>query len=130
MPYFYRLLSYLRLELTPLCGSIPENLSASGQDVRQGVILSRMFGSSQFRNGTFSWQHSQSFPSSTLWMPILTTKVGKPTYFLTQNSAHIKVETARMDVPLELGTSNQGETGVGQEGKAVHHAFESTLGSP
>lgn len=65
-------------------------------------------------------------------MPILTTKVGKPTFFLTQNSAHIKVETARMEgnVPLELGTSNQGETGVGQEGKAVHHAFESTLGSP
>ena len=49
----------------------------------------------------------------------------------TPNLAHINLETARREgnVPMESGTSSQGETGAGQQGKAVNQRFDTIVGS-
>lgn len=54
------------------------------------------------------------------------------TMFLTQDPAHNKLETARMEgnMPMELSTSSQGEHRFGQQGMALHHSFDIILSSP
>lgn len=46
--------------------------------------------------------------------------------------AHMELEEPRSEgnVPMELGTSNQGESGVGQRGKAVHQFSDTVLDLP
>lgn len=58
-------------------------------------------------------------------------KGGQATMFLTWKLAYINLETAGREgnVPKKSGTSSVGETGVGQQGKAVHHASENILRS-
>lgn len=50
---------------------------------------------------------------------------------LTPDLAYIDLETACMEenVPIQSGTSSQGESGVGQQGKAAHYSFDTIIGS-
>ena len=56
----------------------------------------------------------------------------RATISLFQNLAHNNLEMARIEgnVAIEPGTSNEGETGVDQQGKAIHRPSDTFLGSP
>ena len=68
----------------------------------------------------FWWECTQHFP----WRPILTTEVGDVPIF-DIDLAHINPEAARTEEkePAEPGTSSQGETVVGQQGRATQPVF-------
>ena len=131
-PYFYRFLAYLDLEVTHICGIIPINFVASAGKSRQHT--------SSF-NTYLAHHDSEKIPSCGSTPSIFhqqdkmdadTGKKGmRATISLIQNLAHNYLEMARIEgnVAIEPGSSNEGEIGVSQQGKAIRRSLDIILGS-